>query len=407
MIQEETIQIKVDESTLDNLASKIHNGHDEHIHVYVGDLSNAIAYAYLGKSLKRQDYTDKALELLSEHVDKVEEHTYGYKLGYGIPGFAWAVNNFVQNEVIEDQDFLHELDDLIIRSLEYNYESHHYDLMTGFVGKIIYLIDRFEVTKDQKFVPGIIQLVDVLEESAVEIAPDEISWLDHYTSYYSTHRPQEPYFGMGLSHGVSSILYVLAECVRLDMNAEKATGLIEKCANWVLKQEMEHKRKIPDTIYQDGEYNEINNLTWCYGTLSMCVGLYAGGKAINNSRILNYVQGLLESTIADFDVENIDFERRHGLAENIFLCHGSIGLAHIYSQFAKVFASDKFMQASEYWLRDTLEKFPNYPADKMETATRDSGILEGFAGIIVVLLDKMGHGDHGWNRIYLTDIDKF
>jgi hypothetical protein len=93
------------------------------------------------------------------------------------------------------------------------------------------------------------------------------------------------------------------------------------------------------------------------------------------------------------------------------LCHGSAGLAHIFSRFYQWTGQTEFREAALRWYRWTLDMrvqgtgIGGYRAEQAgaeeSPALLDSALLEGSLGIGLVLLAALDSTDPAWDRVLL------
>jgi len=392
-------------SGIEKIKHKIFESFDDNIGIFSGDLSNALFWFYLGKETKEEKYLDKGVAILDHHLDMLSKYRYGFKFGYGVPGVAWVLQFLVANDLIDDQGYFEQFDTLIEKSLKWNFEDDYYDLFVGYLGKGLYFVERYEYTKDKKIKKVLASIVDAIEASSKYIKDiDGRVWFDIYTSNYSEYRKGDPYFGMGLSHGIPSILYFLCICHSFGVKQKKTALLIQQSVNWIMLQEDNYS--FPDVVYPDGDTTKKHTLAWGYGTLSVCVSLYAAAKVLEDESLLQKVKEIVTHNAEHYNIDNAKLNNyKHG-NHDICVCFGTAGIAHLLIQFGKVFSTPSLIEIGNYWIQQTLNLIDVYPFDKSET-TMEIGLLEGPAGVGVVLLDQTSNGQYKWNKIFLTDIERF
>ncbi len=380
----------------------------DEVALYVGDLGNAVYWTYLYKVTGDEQYFAKADEIVSEHMDKLNEYVYNYKFAYGIPGFAWFIQFLVNNDILEPQEYLEELDQHIEKSLRWNYEDKHYDLFTGYIGKLLYFVERYEATKNEYHKSVLANAVQEIYKSAtIQKDGEHITWLDTYTSYYVNFRGGEPFYGFGMSHGVPSLIYFLAVCSDFGINKEFADDILRKSVRYVLDNQIDAPDYFPDRLYNDGYYTKVHTLAWCYGVLSVCISLYAAAKALKDDDLLQKVYDIVKDSAAYYNLENANLGFSAPGCPNLFFCHGTAGVGHIFHKFGKVYNDDFLKEKGDYWLTQTAKYLPKFPWTDKEIY-EGTGIVEGPSGIGMIFLDRISQSeDYNWNKMFMSDIDRF
>jgi hypothetical protein len=99
------------------------------------------------------------------------------------------------------------------------------------------------------------------------------------------------------------------------------------------------------------------------------------------------------------------------------LCHGTVGLAHIYNRLWQDTGEALFADAARLWYRNTLELrrpgkgiagfqayyrdlVPGQPAGWID----DSSFLTGAAGIALALLSAISPVEPAWDRLLLVSL---
>ena len=103
------------------------------------------------------------------------------------------------------------------------------------------------------------------------------------------------------------------------------------------------------------------------------------------------------------------------------LCHGSMGLAHIYNRFYQASGNERLRDAARRWFDHGLAQQHAHAAEAATPAVggylqwMDVGggvegwggaasLLTGSGGIALALLAGLGHEEPRWDRMLLVDI---
>jgi len=384
---------------------------DANLWLYAGDIGFIIYVYYRGLYKENQKSLDSVEEMLSKQYDNVSKHTYNYKFGYGIPGFAWVVQFLINEQFLfkDESSNLDEIDALIERSLKWNLEDGLYDLFIGTIGKGLYFFERLSFSIENKESDKVAlykkilgKIVYNLEGHAVK-STNGIYWLDRYTSLYNDFREKEPFAGIGLSHGIPSIIYFLGKCYNFGIAPDKCKQLISNSINWLQAQESE-LNNFPTKVYEDGHQIRGVDLSWCYGLFSVASSFWIAGKVLEKKSLIEKATSIVD-TAAEI---NIDTYAIHKIEnnKNIFFCHGTAGISYLFSKFYQLTQVKKFQKRSKDWLKETDKEFLKY--DKALLEKDEQSILDGFAGVDLVKMSLSSNSENtNWDKLFLLDLQEF
>jgi lantibiotic modifying enzyme len=220
---------------------------------------------------------------------------------------------------------------------------------------------------------------------------------------HGRHKPGDtPEYNLSLSHGVASIVAVLALAYEKGYERERCHKLIHLALGWIWN--VRNKQDIslfPSTV-TDALQDQHSRLAWCYGDLGVAGAFYLAGEKLGykpwkDIALHTIHKSTLRREFADTKVCDSA------------ICHGSAGVAHIYRRFAEVTGNPLFHSTAGYWLTDTLRRArPETEADvflQVTSAAADPytpslSLLEGEASIGMVLLTALGAPAH-WDRFLL------
>ncbi|MCB0630561.1 MAG: hypothetical protein KDD15_12530, partial [Lewinella sp.] len=311
--------------------------------------------------------------------------------------------------VDEEAEALHDIDDHIEKALHWNFSDNLYDLFIGTIGKGMYYLERLEFARQQQDHPTISELqrrleaiVENLDHSAIT-HPDGVYWLDHYTSGHETHRPGHPYVGIGLSHGLPSIIYFLGRCYLLGIAGNTCLELIRRATDWLLQRESSPGH-FPTKWYPDGEVDDSHDLSWCYGVFSAATAFYIAGKLLDDPVKTNKVATIIDHAAA-LSLTEYRVHESEGL-KNIFFCHGTAGISYLFGKMHRLFGKSSWKTAADRWMAETRSVLRQYPQAKLRQHQR--ALLDGLAGVHLVLMaGEQEKPDTGWDRLFLLDLEQF
>lgn len=385
---------------------------DANLWLYHGDVGLVLYYYYL--SIYREDprYLEQSLHLLEQQIGNAGEYLYNYKFAYGVPGLAWVIQFFINRGVLAEEDAaaLMEIDDHIERALHYNFSDRLYDLFIGTIGKGMYYLERLEFALRQQDFHAVQKMhrilgdiVDNLQHTAVAHPDGGIYWLDHYTSGHETYRQGDPYVGIGLSHGMPSIINFLARCYRMDVKKISCRNLIRQATDWLQQREISTGH-YPTKWYPDGELDDTYDLSWCYGVFSVAASFYIAGQVLQDpgrtARAIAIVDRATSLSVKEYDVH------QEAGRKNIFFCHGTAGISYLFRKMYRVLGRPDWEQAADRWLEATRAAIRQYPEATL--AEHQRPLLDGLAGVSLILMSKQSTAlDTGWDRLFLLDLEQF
>mgnify|MGYP003444199047 FL=1 len=145
----------------------------------------------------------------------------------------------------------------------------------------------------------------------------------------------------------------------------------------------------------------FSRLSWCYGDLS--AGLIILESAILMDDEFWYAESIkiLRKTLKRVHLE-------HESVYDAGFCHGSCGLSHLYYKIFKLTNLKEFLFQSNYWLEVTFNKsefkdgYAGYKSFHQNDGwSNEMGVLEGVAGIGLVLLARLNDSDSTWDNLLL------
>jgi len=146
-----------------------------------------------------------------------------------------------------------------------------------------------------------------------------------------------------------------------------------------------------------------SRLGWCYGDLGIACVLRNAALALKNKEWEEIALKVLLHTCNRRDIEE------DGIRDAC-LCHGSAGLAYIFGDLHLKTQIKEFRETSDYWLditqqmakyQDGLAGFKSYRLEKHGGMTNSDTLLEGIAGIGLVLLSCLSSDKTSWDECFM------
>lgn len=341
-------------------------------------------------------YPEAAIDRFAQLINEYEPAAGVYQtFSVGYPSIGIIFRDLVKKEFLEPDEELEEtIQDMVLAAGRQQLALGNYDLLYGATGLLHYLLAGD--ARHPRVQAFLADYTAALKEKSIACL-DGLAWAD----YYYTLREQSTGINLGLAHGMPAILKAwiqIYQCAEGDVKQE-AQQLMRHTAVFL----MNAINKEETGISQYGGYwvpggtEEISRLAWCYGDAGIGFILFQAGQALDDEAIASFGERLvLGTTSRRTEVET--------MITDAGLCHGSAGIAHLYSRMWQATGNHGFKEAAEFWIDKTLNfavpgertaGFSKYNpvSDRYEP---DQGFLEGTAGIGLALLSYLT-GEHEWD----------
>lgn len=328
---------------------------------------------------------EKSFTSLNESI-KNKETNWTY--AGGIAGFAYAINYLERELKISIEGFA-EFETyckkiIYERALAY-FEKDNYDYFHGGIGMLYYLIySEF----DSQLVN---QLSSKFISRAIEVDNDRICWK-------SINNNNLVEYNLGLSHGMASIISILTKLY--ENGNTHCYSLISKLLSYYREQTLKNQISI---FPAKANIAVGSRLAWCYGDLGIARSIWLAGHKLKNESWKLYAIEIMLHAAKRKDLQ------KNGVVD-AGICHGTSGIAHIFSLFYKDTGIKDFKVATDYWIEQTLmmAKFDDGLAGFKSWQghqigwVNEYGFLEGVAGIGLVLNSYLHpETESSWDRFLL------
>lgn len=371
-----------------------------------GTAGQALFYGYLAKCGDGAParHAGQADQLLEHAVDALAAHPMGPALFGGFTGVAWIAEHLGEDDADGD-DMNEEVDAAVLAMLDEPWTGH-YDLITGLVGLGVYALERVPRPSAVRCLEAI---VDRLHETAQPLG-DGITWFTLPSMLPPRHQEMYPrgYHNLGVAHGVPAVIGFLSDACRLGIRAERARPLLEGAVRWVLSHERPERigARYPTVILPDGEAPAAR-LSWCYGDPGIAATLLYAARAIGN--------GEWERAALDVAVHAATTAPEDAGVRDAGLCHGALGLAHMYNRIYQAGGGELFADAARLWYRQGLDMrrpeggiagFSSWELgwDMQMSWQADPGFMTGAAGVGLALLAGLTPVEPRWDRLLMVAI---
>jgi lantibiotic biosynthesis protein len=363
------------------------------------DAELALFLSVAAEVLGREDLLLEARRRLDRAVASAGTDTALYG---GFPGIAWVAEH--------SQDRLGEVDlsdvDLALEGLlDQPSWRGDFDLVRGLVGWGVYAIERGSGSSSRRILDRVLAHLD----AASEVIGDGLAWRTQPWRMRPDRRKAAPggLFDLGLAHGQAGVLAFLVSASFAGALPETCARLAHGCARWLIAQELsgDLSGRFPAMVHASSAPSASRD-AWCYGTPGIALALLMAARAFDVPDWEVHALRLMRSAAARAPAAS-------GVLDAM-VCHGAVGLAHLFNRFYQATGEADFRRAAVSWFAATLTMrrpdglagFRKYSVDDDGAPVwkDDPGFLSGCAGIGLSLLAAVSHVEPAWDRLLLVDL---
>lgn len=382
-----------------------------------GVLCGRLSYAYYNYNMyllsNKDIYLNKLQEIINEVFSDIEnENNYiiaDTTLCDGLAGFGFLLSQLHNSNILDDE-ISNTLD--IFSDLSYNcclkmIESSEFDFFYGAYGLLLFLVEN----KQYRYCKSILEHLISYAQS---------------NDYLFYNRDEKDTYTRGLNygfaHGVLSLLNILGSFYQNDIEADKTKTLLIKTIESIDKFSKDHfspaKYRFTDEHYtypsfypyniyveeteksqfmtldklQDGIFHFTNRLGWCNSDLGFGFTLYRLGNLLKDDLLLKRAKAICYDTLKRQSFRDCG-------VNNMYMCHGSAGIAQLYKRIYEQSRDPIFIPPYEFWVNITFE----YLCQEMthELKAEDLNLLSGYLSPMLLLYSYVNDCNSNWDRIFL------
>lgn len=377
---------------------------------------DALLFGYLALCRNDSAWAYRAAERLNAAIDLAPGSRSYVGLFGGLSGLGWTVEHI--SHVLgafeagsdelgddgqqDDCDLNEDIDAFIFARLQTEDWRDSYDLISGLVGLGVYFLERLP---RESAVRGLQAILNHLERKA-EDSDRGVTWHTPTELLPAWQREVAPagYYNLGVAHGIPGIIYVLDQLASVEIEKERADRLLSGAVQWVLAQRRPLGSKSWFSGWLPASEPADSGLSWCYGDLGRVAILLQVSRRIGRTEWRQTALDLLDQCL------NRSFE---GGPVDAPLCHGAVGLAHLYN---RLYQSERDLRCRDLallWFNRALEMWSPgkgiggylafFKADPKSEPSWESNpdFLDGSLGIALALLAALTPIEPGWDRMLL------
>ncbi|WP_298900864.1 lanthionine synthetase C family protein [uncultured Psychroserpens sp.] len=380
---------------------------EQHIGLASGLSGMVLFQFYYSKYLDVENHADLGTQILGHCVEKINQGYNSPLYSNGIAGFGWTLDFLELNEFIEvsSDDLLKDLDDYLYTVLNANFKQENYDFLHGAIGQAYYFLYRYQNTNSvelkEKYRLILLEFISFLEDHSRKEG-NGLKWLSTLTF-----QPVEKGYNLCLSHGISSIVFMLSKLHEKAEFKAKTEPLLTGAINYIKSFKSTEKEAyclFPNWVTLDDKPQGKSRIAWCYGDLGIGVALFKASKTLGDHNLKEEALEILKHTSTRRTTKST-------LVEDAGLCHGAFGNALIYNRLYRETNDAVFKDAMEFWINEGIEmaRFDDgFAGYKMwnpdnETWSNDASLLTGITGIGLAMISYLSDFDTHWDECLIIN----
>jgi hypothetical protein len=323
----------------------------------------------------------------------------------GLAGAGWVLSHISDGAL----GGLSALDDLFAGELDRPAPwPRDYDLISGLAGYAVYFLERLAGGAPRAAI-GLQRIVEHLRSLAIT-DHDGTTWFTPVSILSPSGLLEAPNgrYDCGVAHGVPGVVAVLARIAGDpavdETTAAEARRLATGALGWMhARMGAPHLRgRFAPWILPPGEVSPgLAAGGWCYGEPGVDLALWTAaqrlGQPVDAWRELARDSARRPAEACDINTPG--------------LCHGAVGLAHLFNRCYQATHEPVFADAVNHWIERTLAmRIPGtgpggFTLSGDGTASVASQqLLYGATGIGLGLLAALGTAEPGWDRLLACDL---
>lgn len=322
-------------------------------------------------------YIQKISELLELILLNIEKNSDSNLLKNstllsGAAGLGFVLKDFIQKELIDEEDFAEQLkiiDEIIFENTLKFISEEYYDYLSGPIGNLQYFLN----SSGDHNVRTILKHLESISNNGKEF-------------YTQSENVFTQGYNFGLKHGHLGIVKTYIDYLTKYGENQYITNTIDQLLQNIIDN-LDFNYTIDGThifkyynIYEENGHlikRQNNRLSWCNSDLTFSYYLLKAGKILKKENYINLAEKIALETVKRTTFETTGIESHH-------FCHGSSGLAFLYDSLYKIDNRPEYNEASEYWIKRTHE-YLKQDLDKEITANDLSWLYGGKLGALLVL----------------------
>lgn len=284
-----------------------------------------------------------------------------------------------------------------------------FDVIAGLAGAGRYLLTRGHEPAARPALDSVLRTLVYLSEEDDAGVPHWYTPAEHMTENFLRTAYPHGHLNLGLAHGIAGPLALFSQATIAGFEVAGQEEAIARTADWLVRSAVDDEwgvnfpavaeLRAPAEVAAPGGEARPSRSAWCYGAPGIARALWMAGTATNRHE---YTDLAVQAMAAVY--------RRPRLARRIdspTVCHGVAGLLQVTLRFANESGLTMFGDAARdltAQLLDAFEPSSVFGYRNLEPAggrVDHPGLLDGAAGVALVLLAAVTPEDPVWDRVLL------
>ncbi|MFU1793601.1 lanthionine synthetase C family protein [Paenibacillus azoreducens] len=340
----------------------------------------------------------------------------------GLAGIAFAAYTVSRNGTRYTR-FIRNITDLIIEEVSASLKAFvsgelwpgpgispaFYDVIMGLSGSGRYLLEI--ANDDDRAYKLVIDILKFMVKLTDPITVDGYCVPGWYVPqrYQFTEEDKEHFpkgnFNCGLAHGIPGPLVLMSKALQKGIKIDGQVEAIQRICEWLINHAKEDESGLywPSFVsFEEETANDKNSErsrdAWCYGTAGVARALFLAGSILKDEEISRW-------GIRGYDAIYSRPEKVWNLTGPTF-CHGYAGLLYLTLLMAKDTQEERYEGYIERILDPLMDCYDTqaplgYKDIEIKDGIDKAGILDGAAGIALVLISLNTAGESEWNYPFL------
>lgn len=331
--------------------------------------------------------------------EMVGQETVECNYGEGLCGFLSVLYHLARYGYISmsDIELADGLDESLFNICLDGIRKGNNDFFYGSGGMFFMFLEKYRLEKDNK-------TREKLEKILVSLYAEG----QHDHNVFFCENPLPDLIDLGIPHGYSSWLLLLAETARLGICSELCLKMMDNIFLYY-KPFIDSKHSgdsfFPMFTLKGAEKAVHSRLGWCYGDVSCLYALLVYSEVKKDY--------ILQTRLLDMFTEVA--HRKEMERYSVFdagICHGTAGLSYIFSMLYHRYGMKAFGDAADFWMQQTLgfSRYESGYAGYLKcyrqggkyVYSNEYGFLEGIAGIGMSMLSYCDPALSAWGELILV-----
>jgi lantibiotic biosynthesis protein len=377
-----------------------------------GQAGLALLYTWLARTRRMPQADVLARQCLDQAIEALSTQAMNASLYGGFTGVAWAAELVDRLLDPDAEDRSEAVDDALLRLLSRaDRWSAPYDLVVGLTGLGVYALQRHP---RPVAIECLRRVVERLHECAQHDEHGLYWWTPPAEILDQESRKQYPSgrADLGVAHGMAGAVALLGCVCGAGVEQATARPLLEGAVSWLLAHSVPAEAGPTFPVWVAPAFQPLPaRCAWCYGDPGIAAALLLAARGAGDAGWERAAVALAcraaERPASETGVVNANF------------CHGAAGLAHLYNRMYQATGEPKLGRAALYWLERTLGfyRLARDAGDSWVQGNWDPGrrelwtwtgieLVEGAAGVALVLLAAATSVEPTWDRMFLVSAPK-